>query len=99
MKRNTTTRNRHRAIIRRGKPPCALCGEPIDYTLKYPHPKSYVVDHVEPIGKKPTPERMAELDVLTNKQAAHNDCNRLKWDSDGSADEPTSRTFITARSW
>ena len=96
--RNTATRDRHRSIIRRGEPPCALCGEPIDYTLRYPDPMSYVVDHIEPLGPNPTPERIAALDVLTNKQAAHNTCNRAKWDTvEGDTAGP--RTFITARTW
>ena len=98
MARNTATRDRHRSVIARGKPPCALCGEPIDYTLKYPHPKSFVVDHIIPLGKSPTPERIAELDVLSNKQAACADCNRLKWDK-VEGDQPAARTFVTARSW
>ena len=95
--RSTATRDQHRAIIRRGEPPCALCGQPIDYTLLYPDPLSYVVDHIEPLGPSPTPERIAELDVITNKQPAHNTCNRAKWDKTEA--EPTHRTFITTRSW
>ena len=95
--RNTATRDRHRAIIRRGEPPCALCGEPIDYTLKYPDLLSYTVDHIVPIGRNPTPERMAELDVISNKQPAHFKCNRDKWDRVAVA--PGARTFVTSRSW
>lgn len=71
MARNTTTRDRHRATIARGKPPCSLCGKPIDYTLPHPHPKSYVVDHITPLANGGT-------DTLDNKQAAHRDCNRTK---------------------
>ena len=36
--RNTTRRDRHRATIAQAKPPCAICGSPIDYTLRWPHP-------------------------------------------------------------
>ena len=97
--RNTTTRDRHRAVIARGKPDCALCLAPIDYTLKYPDPRSFVVDHIVPLGKSPTPERIAELDVLTNKQPAHADCNWAK--AAKVAEEPANapRTFVTARVW
>ena len=98
MARNTATRDRHRSVIARGKPDCALCLQPIDYTLKYPDPWCYVVDHITPLGKSPSPERIAELDVLTNKQAAHNTCNRDKWDK-VEGDAPAARTFVTARSW
>ena len=98
MARNTTQRDRHRAIIRRGEPPCALCGQPINYELKYPDLGSYVVDHIVPLGPSPTPERMAQLDVLTNKQPAHNKCNRDKWDK-VEGDDAAPRTFVTARTW
>src|SRR5690349_20027157 len=95
--RNTATRDRNRGIIRRGQPPCALCGQPIDYTLKWPDPKCYVVDHIEPLGENPTPERIAELDVIENKQPAHHDCNRKKWHKGAMAD--IQLTFVTWRTW
>ena len=97
--RNTTTRDRHRAAIARTKPPCALCEQPIDYTLKYPDPGAYVVDHIVPLGPSPTPERIAELDVLTNKQPAHAKCNRDKWDRIEGEQPDAPRTFVTTRSW
>lgn len=91
--RSTTTRDRHRGVIARGKPDCALCHKPIDYTLKYPHLRSFVVDHILPVVHYP------ELaDELSNKQPAHNDCNRAKWDTLEGA-EPSVRTFVTSRSW
>jgi 5-methylcytosine-specific restriction endonuclease McrA len=96
--RNTTTRDRHRKVIARTKPPCGICGEPIDYALHYLDPMAYTVDHIVPLGPKPTPERIAELDVLSNKQAAHRSCNRDKWHRTGE-DEPAARTFVTARTW
>ena len=96
--RSTTLRDRHRAAIARTKPDCALCLEPIDYTLKYPDPWCFTVDHIVPIGRNPTPERIAELDVLTNKQPAHFRCNRSKWDKvEPSGAGP--RTFETSRVW
>lgn len=62
--RNTTIRNRHRATIARSKPPCALCGNPIDYQLPHTDPWSFVVDHIIPLAK-------GGADALANKQAAH----------------------------
>jgi len=97
MARNTATRDRHRAAIARGKPDCALCHQPIDYSLKYPELGAYVVDHITPLGPSPSPERMAELDVIGNKQPAHNKCNRAKWDRVGSA--TVARVFVTDRRW
>lgn len=69
--RNTTTRDRHRNVIARGKPPCALCGQPIDYTLPHLDPMAYVVDHKIPLHR-------GGPDTLDNKQAAHRSCNRTK---------------------
>jgi len=86
--RSTTTRDQHRAAIRRTKPPCGICEQPIDYSLPHTDPRSYVVDHIVPLNK-------GGLDELANKQAAHRDCNRTK--SDRLEAEP--RTFVTTRSW
>ena len=71
--RNTTIRDRHRATIARSKPPCALCGEAIDYSLPYMDPNEYVVDHI-------VPRNRGGSDSLSNKQAAHRRCNRAKSD-------------------
>jgi hypothetical protein len=95
--RNTTVRDQHRRAIARSKPPCGICGTEIDYALKYPDLMAYVVDHIEPLGPDPTPERVAALDVLPNKQAAHNTCNRQKWDRPADFGKPV--VFVTSRSW
>jgi 5-methylcytosine-specific restriction endonuclease McrA len=88
--RSTTTRDQHRRVIRRTRPPCGICGQDIDYALRSPDPRSFVVDHILPLARGGT-------DELTNKQAAHRDCNRTK--SDKTADDLAPRTFVTARSW
>jgi 5-methylcytosine-specific restriction endonuclease McrA len=62
--RNTTTRDRHRKQIARSKPPCGICGGPIDYNLPHRDPGEYVVDHIVPVAK-------GGPDELANKQAAH----------------------------
>ena len=69
--RNTTRRDRHRTAIAASKPPCAICGSPIDYTLRWPDPDCFVVDHILPLDK-------GGPDTLPNKQAAHHRCNREK---------------------
>ena len=71
MARSTTQRDKDRATIAKAKPPCHLCGQPIDYTLSHPHPDSYVVDHIVPLAK-------GGDDTLSNKAAAHRGCNRAK---------------------
>lgn len=88
--RNTATRDRDRAAIRRTKPPCGICEGEIDYDLHYLDPMAYVVDHIIPINR-------GGLDVLENKQAAHRSCNRTK--SDKLADELGPRVFVTSRTW
>lgn len=95
MARNTATRDQHRAVIRRTKPDCALCLQPIDYALKYPHPKAFVVDHVMPVVIRPD-----LADELSNKQPAHADCNwakAAKVEQDLVSNAP--RTFVTTRAW
>ena len=69
--RDTTTRDRHREAIRRSGSGCHLCGQPIDYTLPYLDPMSFVVDHKTPLSKGGT-------DTLDNKAAAHRACNATK---------------------
>ena len=70
-KRNSAQRDRDRDTIRRSGAGCHICGKPIDYTLPYLHPQSFVVDHVVPLAKDGP-------DTLANKKAAHRDCNSKK---------------------
>ena len=103
--RSTTVRDRDRAAIRRTKPPCGIYllhsdGEDecrIDYSLKSPDPMSFEVDHIIPLGRNPSPERIAELDVLSNKTASHRKCNREKWHR--TPEQLGPRTFETWRVW
>ena len=88
--RNTAQRDRDRKTIARNKPPCGICGAPIDYTLPYLDPMSYVVDHIVPYSK-------GGIDHVDNKQATHRICNRLKSDKTDKDEAP--QTFITHRSW
>ena len=71
--RNTTIRDRHRAAIARGKPPCHICGGEIDYDLPHLDAGAFVVDHIVPLAR-------GGSDELANKRAAHRACNRLKSD-------------------
>jgi len=71
VKRNTATRDMHRARIARDKPACHICGKSIDYDLPHLDPMSFVVDHVMPLAK-------GGADTLDNKKAAHRECNSKK---------------------
>ena len=53
---------------------CGICGKPVDFSLKYPHPMSATVDHIVPIAKGGHPSD------ISNLQLAHFQCNRLKSD-------------------
>ena len=88
--RSTTVRDQHRAAIRRTKPPCGICEQPIDYTLRSPDPMSFEVDHVTALHNGGT-------DTLDNKQASHRKCNREKWHR--TPEQLGPRTFETWRVW
>lgn len=53
---------------------CGICGKPVDFTLKYPHPLSPCIDHIVPLAKGGHPSDMDNL------QLAHWTCNRQKSD-------------------
>jgi len=51
---------------------CAICGKPVDFSLKFPHPLSPSIDHIIPIDKGGHPSD------IENLQLAHFTCNRAK---------------------
>ena len=51
---------------------CAICGRPVDFSLKYPDPMCATVDHIIPIAKGGHPSD------IENLQLAHFQCNRRK---------------------
>ena len=53
---------------------CGICGKPVDFSLKYPHPLSACIDHIIPIARGGHP---SDID---NLQLAHWCCNRQKSD-------------------
>lgn len=53
---------------------CGICGKPVDFAYKYPHPLSPCIDHIIPVAKGGHP---SDLD---NLQLAHWCCNRQKSD-------------------
>ena len=71
VKRNTSQQDRHRARWRATNPVCAICGAPIDFTLRWPDPGSFVVDHIIPLAKGGT-------HTFANTQPAHASCNSKK---------------------
>lgn len=53
---------------------CGICGKPVDFSYKNPHPLAPTVDHIIPVSKGGHP---SDLD---NLQLAHRCCNREKHD-------------------
>lgn len=67
---------------------CGICGQPVDKTLKPPHPLSPVIDHIIPISKGGHPSD------LKNLQLAHWQCNRQKSDKLYNDIKDTSKTRV-----
>ncbi len=53
---------------------CGICGKPVDFKYKFPHPLSPCIDHIIPVSKGGHPSDIA------NMQLAHMTCNRDKSD-------------------
>ena len=53
---------------------CGICGKPVDFSYKFPHPLSPCIDHIIPIAKGGHPSD------IENLQLAHMCCNRAKSD-------------------
>ena len=72
--RRTKLRNRVRAMGL----PCALCGQPIDYSLPAGDPMSYELDEIVPVSRGGSPYDPG------NVQPAHRLCNQRKGNGTGS---------------
>ena len=71
---------------------CGICGKPVDFSVKYPHPLSPCIDHIIPIAKGGHP---SDLD---NLQLAHRCCNRQKSDKlTGKAGAQTEEKIVSNR--
>ena len=51
---------------------CAICGQPVDFSLKFPDPMSATIDHIIPVSKGGHPSD------INNMQLAHLACNNAK---------------------
>ena len=69
-----TAYDKNKKRILANHPPCAICGKPIAYEEKFPHPLSATVDHIIPISLGGHPSD------ISNLQPAHFCCNRAKAD-------------------
>lgn len=87
--RNSAQRDRDRAALARTKPACAICGAPIDYTLRYldgqhgakcrrPDCTGCVPHPMRFEADHKVPLAQGGPDTLDNKQATHRSCNSAK---------------------
>lgn len=75
-----TAFEKNKKIILATQDICGICGQPVDKTIKPPHPMSYSIDHIIPVKKGGHPSD------ISNLQLAHRWCNIRKSDkmqSDG----------------
>lgn len=62
-----------KANLRAQRRPCCLCGQPIDYSLSFPHPDSFSTQHIKDWATHP------ELrEDPANVDAAHLICNQQR---------------------
>ena len=66
--------DKNKKIIYATQTVCAICGKPVDFSLKFPDPMSPTIDHIIPIAKGGHPSD------INNMQLAHLACNRAKSD-------------------
>lgn len=69
---NGWRRDRLRRRVLAAYDTCAICGKPIDKTLRTPHPLSAEVDELIPVSRGGDPLS------FTNCRLVHRHCNRLK---------------------
>ena len=65
---------RNKKIIYATRTVCGICGKPVDFSVKYPHPLSPCIDHIIPVARGGHPSDMDNL------QLAHWKCNNEKAD-------------------
>ena len=96
---NGHRRDQIRARIKAQGMPCAICGQPIDYSAPYRlrdgsiNPYSYVVDEIVPVSKGGDP-----LDIR-NCQPAHYRCNAKRGDRMISEPQKMGEEIPHSREW
>ena len=63
---------KNRRVIYATQTHCAICGQPVDFSLRAPDPMAPTLDHIIPVAKGGHPS------ALENLQLAHMRCNRAK---------------------
>lgn len=73
-KANGWRRNRLIARVRAAYDTCAICGRPVDKTIRWPDPWCGVADEIIPVAKGGSPYEWSNLEL------AHKWCNEVKSD-------------------
>ena len=57
---------------------CGICGKPVDFSYKFPHPLSPCIDHIIPVAKGGHPSDLANLHLVqpTEKRQAVYTCGK-----------------------
>lgn len=74
-KRYRKMRWQFREDCRRNRLPCAICGQPIDYTLSFPHGWAWELHHIKPSSTHPHLHYMS-----ANHAPSHARCNKAQSD-------------------
>lgn len=90
---NGARRRAIRARLLATQDTCALCGRPIDKTLRTPHPMSAEVDEIVPVSRGGDP-----LDIR-NCQLVHRVCNQRKGNGGRRKSPPKASGLPTSREW
>lgn len=85
---NGAARRRVTEVVKARRSSCCICTEAIDYSLNWPNPRSFSVQHLQ--SRKARPDLIFDL---LNCEAAHLDCNQ----SQGA--EPIITERVTSRRW
>lgn len=85
---NSKERRRVTEHVRGRRRPCCICTEPIDYSLKFPNPRSFSVQHT--VSRKARPDLTFDVSV---GDASHLECNQAL----GTDQQITER--VTSRRW
>ena len=97
---NGNARRKLRSWLRSQGMPCAICGQPIDYSLPAGHPLSFEVDEIRPVSRWREfgyPSAKAAALDRANVQATHRICNERKGAKVTYAPRPAQRALLTSR--
>ena len=96
-------RRKLREWLRAQGNPCALCGQPIDYSLPSGHPRSFEMDEKRPVSRWREfgyPSPTAAATDPDNVQAAHRERNRRKGNGlKKNHDDARKRAIVSSRRW